>query len=101
MQMGKPRTALTCQSVFKCKFPLALLIVSSIMATGRIVLGKDTVGVMCLFPFKCRTVAELALHAKWSAMTALHHLLELKNVGSRIVMNNLELKMIGINKVSQ
>jgi len=85
MQTVIPTTAPTCQSVFHGLFPLALLIVSSIMATGQIAPAKDTVAVMCLFPFRSRTVAENALRAKWSAMIALHHLLELKNVGSRIV----------------
>jgi hypothetical protein len=106
MQTVIPLTALIFQSVFKCKFPFALLTVSSIMATGRIALVKDTVAVMCLFQFRLRTVADLALHAKWSAMIALHHLLDFKNAGSRIVMKpnkpeQLELKRIGINKVSQ
>jgi hypothetical protein len=81
-----PPTALIFQSALKCKFPLALLTVSSIMALGRIALAKDTVAVMCLFPFRLRTVADLALHAKWSVTIALHHLLELKNVGSRTVI---------------
>jgi len=86
MQTVIPTTVLICQSVLQYKFPLALSIVSSIMATGRIALVKDTVAVMCLFPFQLRTVADLALHAKWSAMIALHHLLGLKNAGSRIVI---------------
>jgi hypothetical protein len=88
MPMVIPPTALICQSVFKCRFPLALLTASSITATGLIALVKDTVAVMCLFPFRLRTVADLALHAKWSVTIALHHLLELKNVGSRIVIKS-------------
>jgi len=86
MQMVIRPTALICQSVFQCKFPLALLTVSSIMATGRIALMKDTVAVMCLFPFRLQTVADLALHAKSSATIAPHHLLAFKNAGLRIVM---------------
>jgi hypothetical protein len=89
MQTVIAPTALICPSVLQYKFPLAQSIVSSITATGRIALVKDTVVVMCLFPFRLRTVADLALHAKWSVTIALHHLLELKNAGSRTVIKPL------------
>jgi hypothetical protein len=106
MLTATPPTAPTFQREFKFKFHLALLTVSSITATGLTALAKDIVVVMCSFQWLLQTVADLVLHAKWSAMIARLLLLELKNAGLRTVMMFLQFSKVKgselhINKVSQ